>query len=147
MNLRSQRKLAAKVLKVGANRIRIASDAQEAVAEAITRDDIRELVGAKSITVKAKVSNSRGRIRKRISQKVKGRHRGAGKRKGSANSRNKDKRRWIIRIRTLRDELNKLKAKGILGGGLYRRLYRQAKGNLFHSRRHLREHIQRIQKS
>jgi ribosomal protein L19E len=41
----------------------------------------------------------------------------------------------------LRDELKTLRTAKKIDDSTYRKFYRQIKGNLFHSRRHLREHL------
>ena len=146
MNLRNQRRIAADLLKVGVNKVRFDSDRLEDVHEALTRDDLRYLISSGAITKKQDKGNSRGRIRKRLNQKKKGKRRGQGKRKGSSKARNGGKRAWVNKIRALRDELRTLKTNGVITQGQYRSFYLKAKGNLFHSRRHMREYIERTVK-
>jgi len=141
MNLRNQRRIAAEVLKVGQDRVTLKPDRSEEISEAITREDVRILVNKGAITVKPVRGVSRGRARKAESQRRKGRRRGHGSRKGTSKAREPKKRAWIKRIRSIRDELQKLRAEGKIDGPAFRKLYSQAKGNLFHGRRHLREHI------
>ncbi len=144
MNLDSQKRMAAELLDVGVNRVRINPEAVEDVSTAITRDDIRFYINNKLITVEQEKGISKGRLKHKNTQKKKGKRRGYGHRKGSRNARNNTKREWIRKIRALRDELRKLKLEDAITRSEYRKLYSQAKGNLFHSRRHLREHIERI---
>jgi large subunit ribosomal protein L19e len=141
MNLRSQRKLASKILDVGIDRVWIDPDRVEDVSKAITREDIKALVKEGAISAQVKKGVSRGRIRKKHSQKKKGQRKGQGSRKGKKTARSPKKKNWIRKIRAIRDELKKLKAEGKIEEKEYRRLYRQVKGNVFQSRRHLREHI------
>lgn len=141
MKLILQRKLAAKILKVGINRIYISPEKKEDVSKAITRDDIRALIKDGSISVRKEKGASRARARKIREQKRKGRRKGHGSRKGKKGARTPRKEIWISKVRALRDELRKLKKEGKIDKKEYRKLYRQIKGNLFKSRRHLRESL------
>jgi large subunit ribosomal protein L19e len=146
MNLRNQRRLAAEVLGVGARRVAFDEDRLEDIAEAITRDDIRLLINNQAITVKPVKGISRGRARlRKEKKKASGSGRGHGSRKGTKKSRTPKKKAWIGKIRAIRDELRKMKERKELDEGMYRSLYRQAKGGLFHSRRHLREHVKKME--
>jgi len=144
MNLRGQRNLAAKVMKSGKNRVKIDPDRMEEVSEALTRDDIRALIKSKAITKKPKKGVSKGRARQRKKKQKAGRQRGPGHRKGTSKARTPKKRAWITKIRAIRDELKKMRQEGEISPSEYRKLYIQAKGNLFQSRRHLREQIGRM---
>ncbi len=57
-DLSAQKRLASDVLDVGESRVWFDPDAQGAIAEAITREDIRELVEDGSIREEAKKGNS-----------------------------------------------------------------------------------------
>lgn len=146
MNLRNQRRLAAEILKAGATRVVFNKERLEDAGEAITREDIRLLIKNGVISVKPLKGNSRGRIREKAAQKKKGRGRGHGSRKGTKNARTPSKKAWVNKIRALRDELRKMKEEKKIDESMYRKLYRQSKGNLFHSRRHVREHVERMLK-
>ena len=84
MNLTTQKRLAAKILKVGINKVWIDPTKAEEVSRAITRDDIRHFVSDGSISVAVAKGNSRGRFREKKAQKDKGRRSGHGKRSQSA---------------------------------------------------------------
>ncbi len=146
MNLRSQKRIAADVLGVGVHKVVIDPDQQEEASEAITREDIRDLVKQGVISAKKPKGNSRGRVRKRLAQKKKRRQSGPGKRTGAKKARTPSKAQWINKIRAIRDELATLKKEGKIDAATYRLLYRRAKGNLFHSRRHLHETLERMRK-
>jgi large subunit ribosomal protein L19e len=143
MNLASQRKLAARIMKIGASRVRFNPEKLEEASEALTKDDIRGLVHSGAILKKPKKGISRGRIRHKKERKSKGRHKGMGSRKGTAKARTPAKRKWINKIRAVRDELKKMRSAKEITPTQYRSLYMRAKGNLFSSRRHLREQIER----
>jgi len=147
MMLKTQKRLAAEILKVGINRVKIDPEAIEDVSKAITKDDIRYYIRKDVITVEPKKGISRHRAREREKKRRKGRRRGHGSRKGKKTAREKRKDAWIKKIRALRDELKKMLTSGEIDSKTYRLLYRRAKGNLFHSRRHLREYVEKYIKS
>lgn len=143
MNLKNQRRLAADLMDVGVRRVLIPEDSLEQVAEALTREDVRILIHKGVIRKRPEKSPSRARAREKDAQKKKGRHQGDGGRKGRQTARQPRKARWISKIRAIRDEIQKLKDEGKITESTYRKIYLQAKGNLFHSRRHLREQIEK----
>jgi len=146
MNLKNQRAIAAKLLKVGVNRVKFNKERIEDAAEAITREDVRGLIKNGVITSRPEKSTSRHRARQAAEQKKKGRHKGHGNRRGLKTSRQKGRELWIKKVRALRDELRKLKKEKKIGEGQYHKLYLQIKGNLYHSRRHLLESLERARK-
>lgn len=144
MNLSSQRRMAAQLLKVGENKVKFDSERSEDIQEALTKDDIRALIKSKAITKKPVVGNSKARIKKKVEAKKRGRRKGHGRREGSVNARVHKKVRWMTKIRAIRDELKKMRDSKEISDSEYRKLYLQAKGNLFQSRRHLHEYIKRM---
>ncbi len=146
MDLKSQKRVAADILGSGVNRIRIDPEMLEDVSKAITREDIRYHISTGAISAKPEKGISRGRLHKKAEQKKKGRRTGHGHRSGSKGARMGKKEAWMRKIRAIRDELKKMREKRDIDSSEYRKLYRQVKGNLFHSRRHLREHVERVAK-
>ncbi len=144
MRFDHQRRLAAAALGCGVNRVRITTDPaeQENIFDAITREQVRELIRRNVITMREERGVSRGRTRARLAQRAKGRRRGHGTRKGSANARMPRKTQWIGLIRRLRAYLRELKAQGRIDVRTYRRFYRQAKGGMFKSKAHLTQQLQ-----
>ncbi|MDR3206607.1 MAG: 50S ribosomal protein L19e [Candidatus Methanoplasma sp.] len=140
-DLRNQRRMAAEILKCGRNRVWIDPDKMEDVEECITRSDIRTAIGSDLIKAKAKNGTSKGRIRHAAGQKASGKRKGPGSRKGTANARVPEKRRWIATIRPIRDELKTLRADGKITPSVYRLYYRRAKGGVYKSRRNLKQHM------
>lgn len=141
MNLTSQRRMAAALLKVGKNRVVFDGTRLSDIKEAITREDIRILIKKGAIGKRQKIGVSRGRARKNEAQKSKGRRSGHGSRGGGRTAREHKKRVWIQRVRAMREELRKIRDEGLDSAGEYRKLYKQVGGNLFHGRRHLREQL------
>ena len=135
--MRSQKRLAAELMKVGINRIRTVPSAKEEIAMAITREDVRKLIHKGFIYALPVDSTSRGRIRHRKAQKKKGRRKGHGKRKGKKTARAPRKRQWIKRVRALRRELSNLKKDGKIDSSTYRKFYRNIKSGTIQSRAHL----------
>ena len=144
MSIKSQKRMASELLKTGANRIKIAPKDVEEVSKSITRDDVRDQIKRGNITVKAEKGVSRGRARRKAEQKKKGRRKGHAHRSGTGKAREPKKRAWIRKIRAIRNEIRKFKEEGKIDRRTYRKLYMQAKGNLFHSRRHVGEHVDKV---
>ena len=141
VDLKNQKRMAAEVLGCGVNRVWIDPDKIEDVANCITRADIRTAIASGTIKAKPKNGTSYGRIRKAAAQKAKGKRKGPGSRKGTANARVRDKERWMATIRPIRKELKQLRADGKITPSVYRLYYRKAKGGLYKSRAHLRQHM------
>jgi len=137
MDVYYQRRMAAEILKCGVNRVWIDPDQLDEVAEAVTRGDVRRLICYRVIQKRQKKGVSRGRTRKMMRQKLKGRRKGPGSRHGAKFARAPRKRTWIRLIRPLRDELKTLRKEGKLDATTYRVYYRKARGNMFKSRSHL----------
>jgi len=140
-DLSAQKRLAADVLDVGKNRVWFDPDAQGEIAEAITREDIRELVAEGTIDADAKGGNSRGRARERDEKRAYGHGEGPGSRKGKAGARSDEKEEWQDTIRAQRRKLRELRDKGEIEPGEYRELYRKAAGGEFDSVRYLLNYV------
>ena len=140
-DLKNQRRMAAEVLKCGQNRVWMNPDKLDEVEKCITRADIRTAAASGLIKAKAKNGTSKGRTRYAKEQKAKGKRKGPGSRKGTANARVRDKERWMGTIRPIRAELKAMRADGTITPSVYRLYYRRAKGGLYKSRAHLRQHM------
>lgn len=140
-DLSNQRRMAAEVLKCGVNRVWMDPQRLDEVEDCITRADIRTAVASGIIKAKPKNGTSKARIRYAAGQKVSGKRKGPGSRKGTANARVRDKERWMATIRPIRDELKTLRDEGKISPSVYRLYYRKAKGGIYTSRRHLRQHM------
>ena len=141
-DLKTQRELAADVLDVGKNRVWLDPDEQEEIADAITRDDIRELVEVGIIRAKDARGNSRGRARERNAKRAYGHRKGPGSRKGTANARQDRKEGWIDTIRAQRRTLRALRDDGTLEPATYRDLYDKSRGGEFRSVRYMLTYIE-----
>ncbi len=141
MNLRVQRRLASELLKCGSDRVWFDPEHEQDIARAITREDIRRLIGKGFIRKKQAAGTSRGRARVLAEKKRKGRRVGHGSRKGTSNARFPKKERWMLRIRAQRKLLQALRDSGEITRALYRKLYMMAKGGVFRSKAHLKNFI------
>ena len=140
-DLRNQRRLAAAVLKCGRDRVWIDPEQVDDVASAVTRSDVRRLVSSGIIRKLAARGVSRGRARVRAEARAQGRGRGPGSRKGATFARFPRKDRWMRTIRSLREELAKLRSEKKIDAHTYRSYYMRAKGGQFRSRNHLLTHM------
>ncbi len=140
-DLRNQRRLAAAVLDCGQNRVWIDPLHTEEVAEAVTRADIRKLAKKGYVKAAPIIGTSRSRANKIAAQKLKGRRKGPGSRKGAKGARTPKKIRWMRTIRPIRLVLRTLRDEDKLVTGAYRKYYRQAKGGSFRSKAHLLSHM------
>jgi len=132
-SLKSQRRLAAQILKVGQNRVWIEPKRVDDVEAAITREEIRKLIHEgviKSLPEKG-VSHARARIIHE--KKKKGRRRGPGSRGGSAHAKISKKEAWMNKIRALRKRLRQLKTNRTITESVYRKLYKMASSGRFES--------------
>lgn len=142
MNLEMQKRLSAKVAKVGVGRVRINPENAEQVKEAITKADIRDLIDNNIIEILPLVRNSRGRARVRYAAKKKGRRSGPGSKVGTRKARNSPKKEWINRIRLQRKIIKSFKDSGRLSANNWKVLYLRAKGGFFRNKRHLLQVIE-----
>ncbi|CAI50536.1 50S ribosomal protein L19e [Natronomonas pharaonis DSM 2160] len=140
-DLKAQKRLAADILDVGENRVRFDPDAQAEIADAITREDIRELIEDGTIEAKTAKGNSRGRARKRQQKRAYGHKKGHGSRKGRSGGRQNEKEDWQSRIRAQRRELRELRDAGDISREQYRELYDMASGGEFDSVADLNRYI------
>lgn len=140
-DLSAQRRLAADVLDVGKNRVWFDPDAQGDIAEAVTREDIRDMVEEGHIRAEGTRGNSRGRARERQEKRAYGHRKGHGSRKGSAGGRKDPKEDWQDRIRGQRRRLRELRNEDELTRSEYRDLYQKAGGGEFDSTADLERYI------
>ena len=140
-DLKSQRRLAAQILKIGQNRVWINPERIEDAEGAITREEVRKLVHEGTIKSKPEKGISRGRGRILHLKKKKGRRSGMGSRTGSPHARISKKEAWMSKIRALRKKLRLLKAKKIIPEGEYGKLYRMAGSGRFESNADLERYL------
>ncbi len=138
INLRDKRELAARLLGVGANRIKFDPQYLEDIADAITRDNIRSLVTARTIIIRGVTGTSRGRKRARhLNQKKHGK--GHGSKKGAKGARMGKKQIWVKKVRAMRHRIKVMKNRGDISKAAFWSLYTKINGGQVRSLAHLRE--------
>ncbi len=142
MSLKTQRRLAAEILKVGENRVWIDPEEIESVETAITREDIRKLIHEGVIKAIPEKGVSRARARILHEKRKKGRRRGHGKRSGASKARLSKKEAWMMRIRALRKNLREWRDKRLITQTIYRKLYKMASSGVFKSVADLKRYIE-----
>ena len=140
MNLTTQKRLAASILKVGLNRVWIDPERMEEVSMAITREGVKQLINDGAIKAKPQKGISSYRSKKIAEQKAKGKRKGAGSRKGAKKARTPKKKQWMTTIRALRKDLKEMREEEIIDATTYRKLYKMAKGGAFRSKSYMRNY-------
>ncbi|HMK53441.1 MAG TPA: 50S ribosomal protein L19e [Methanobacteriaceae archaeon] len=138
MNLTTQKRLAAEILKIGVNRVWIDPDNLEEVSQAITREGVKKLIADGSIKARPKKGISSYRSKKIAEQKSKGRRKGRGSIKGAKGARNPKKKAWMTTIRALRTDLKDMRDNREINRTTYRKLYKMAKGGAFRSKSYMK---------
>lgn len=141
MNLRLQKKLASKITGVGLDKVKIDPEAKEEVEEAITKEDVRDLINEGIIRIKESRGVSRGRAREDHAQRKKGRRRGQGRRRGKSSARGRKKNKWLNKVRAQRRLLKSLREEDRIKKSAYREIYDKIKGNFFRSKKHLKMYL------
>jgi len=142
MNLKTQKRLASKILKGSKKRVKFDESRLEDIKESITKADIRSLIIDKAISIEKKKGISRVRAKKRQKQKRKGKQRGHGSRKGKSTARLPKKINWMNRVRLQRAFLKDLKDKDLIDNKTFREIYKKIKGGFFRSKRHLKLYLE-----
>jgi|TARA_Y100000310_G_scaffold175569_1_gene175626 large subunit ribosomal protein L19e len=141
MKLKNQKRISAELLKIGKNSVKFDPTRLGDIKEAITKEDIRGLIKDKAIVSKPIGSQSKGRLRKRLIQKRKGRQKGLGKKKGKKTARLSSKEIWMIKTRIQRNFIKELREKEKITKKTYREMYRKIKGNFFRSKNHIKLYL------
>lgn len=129
-----QKKLAARILKVGVTKVWIDPEHISDVKNSITGADLRKIISRGYIKAKKE--------KIRFPKKIKMKKRSPGRTKGKAGAIYNKKRRWINTVRPLREMLKKLRTEGKIDNTTYKRTYMLIKGGSFRSRAHLKLHLE-----
>ena len=137
VNLRAKKRLVSRIVGVGVNRVRFDTDHLDDVADAITRDDIRSLITANTISIKSFKGTSRGRAKTKKIQKSK---RGAtqGSKKGRKGARVGKKTVYVNKVRSLRYLLRIAKDRKEITNDAYKTIYKKINGNTVRNKAHMR---------
>lgn len=141
-NLKNQRRLASRILKVGLKKVNLNQESLTEIKEAITKFDIRGLINQKVITVKKTKGQSKVRARKLKVQKRKGRRQGKGSRKGKKTARSPRKKAWMAKVRTQRRFIQELRKTNKIEQKDFKEIYKIIGTNFFRNRRHIKIYMQ-----
>ncbi len=130
MKLNTKKLLAVKTLGVGKGRIVFNRERLEEIKDAITKQDIRDLIESGAIIIRE--NNGRRTVLRRRTRR----------RAGSVRKKvNQSKREYVIRTRKLRAYLVELLLHGKISKEQYKILRTQIKASIFRSKAHLKEHL------
>ena len=130
--IRTTKRLAADILGVGVNKIRIKEEGLERAQTALTRDDVRAMIKEKLIYLE---KNKKRDVPKKQRRKR------TGSRKGKLYSRKGKKERWMEKIRAQRKYLAELYEKGMIDNATRRKVYMKIKGNSFRGKKALYNYL------
>lgn len=133
MSVHTVKRLAADIMRIGMNRVRIKPEGMAKIKEALTRDDVNALI--KDGVIYKVPPKGNASLNKRTKKKR------AGKRKGTKYSRKSRKKAWMERIRSLRAYLAKLIQDGKLDKSRKMEIYAKIKGGHFRGKRPLYMHL------
>ncbi len=139
MSIKLTRRIAAELMGRGISKVRIKPDRTEDAKKSITREDVRAMItsgGVYALPIKHNQSIYSKELR---IKRNKGRGRGPGRRKGSANARmsltNQKK------IRGQRRVLSSLKQEKVIDNVLFKKYYKLIKGGNFQTKAQLLAHL------
>jgi len=143
VNLHAKKQLASRVVGVGVHRVRFDSEHLDDIADAITRDDIRSLITANTISIKSFKGTSRGRAKTKKIQKSK---RGVtqGSKKGRKGARVGKKTVYVNKVRALRYILKIAKDRKEITNNVFKTVYKKIRGNTIRNKAHLRTVIEEV---
>jgi large subunit ribosomal protein L19e len=141
LSLKSQRRLAAEIMKVGECRVWIDPERIDYVEAAITRDEIRKLIHEGVVKPLPEKGVSRARARVLSEKRKKGLRKGPGRKSGSAGAKISKKQAWINTIRPLRKRMRELRDSRAITESVYRKLYDMSESGVFESKADLERYI------
>ena len=143
VNLKAKKRLASRVMGVGVHRIKFDTDHLDDVADAITRENIRSLITANTITIKSFTGTSKGRAHRKKAQRNK-RGTTQGAKKGKKGARVGKKEVYVAKVRSLRRLLKTAKDRKDLTNPEFWILYKKVGGNTVRNKAHLRTLMEEI---
>lgn len=140
VNLKKKRELIARMLGIGANRVRFEPDKLDDIADSITREDLRSLVKRGTIWTTKVKGTSRGRAKTKQAIRRKS-GLGPGSKKGKKTARMGKKSAYVTKIRSLRHHLKVMKDRNEINRQTYWLTYKKVDGGQVRSVSHLRDII------
>ena len=138
-NLKTKKKLAARVFGIGQNRLKLDASQAEKLDDAITRGSIRSLKKDNVVILPKKQGVSRGRHRRQKRKLKRGRTQGS--KEGAKYSRLSKKNRWMIKVRAQRKRLKISKDRKEISNSSFWILYKMSSSGGIRSVKHLNELI------
>ena len=138
-DLKTQKRIAAETLGIGITRVWVNPAAAVDIAQAMTRDDVRELIKQGLIQEKPKKKQTRARAKKRVELRRKRKGVSHGKRSGTAGGRKSDKEKWMQKVRSQRKALKDLKEREKIDASVYRKYYLRIKGGNYATLKQMKE--------
>lgn len=138
VNLKKKRELIARMLGIGANRVRFEPDKLDDIADSITREDLRSLVKRGTIWTTKVKGTSRGRANTKQAIRRKS-GLGPGSKKGKKTARMGKKSAYVTKIRSLRHHLKVMKDRNEINRQTYWLTYKKVDGGQVRSVSHLRD--------
>ncbi len=139
MTIKFAKRVASELLRRGVNSIRISSTSLADAEKAITRDDVRRLIGSGGIMALKAKHNASSRSKVLREKRSEGRRRGPGRRRGTRKARQGIG--WEKKVRSQRIFLKKLKAMKKIDTAQFNALYGQIKGNVYANKAALLIHL------
>ena len=143
VNIKAKKRLASRITGVGVHRIRFDSDRLDDVADAITRENMRSLITANTITIKPVAGTSKGRAHTKKAQRNK-RGTTQGSKQGRKGARVGKKQAYVAKVRSLRRLLKIAKDRKDLTNPEFWTLYKKVGGNTVRNKAHLRTLMEEI---
>lgn len=137
------RRLASEILSCGRNKVWLDPNETLRLTTATTRSKVASLIADQLIVRIPNKVHSRYHTRKRQAEVAKGRHRGPGKVRGTKNALFPLKRKWMLKIRELREKLVEMRESKYITATEHKTLYSQAKGNMFKSVVNMVEYVEK----
>ncbi|MBI5228763.1 50S ribosomal protein L19e [Candidatus Micrarchaeota archaeon] len=132
MALSTVKRLAADIMKVGINKVRIDPGNTNRAEEALTRNDVRDLIND-GVVFKLPKGGRR--------HKESHRGRGQGSRKGTRAARTPPKEKWMAQVRSQRSYLAQLVSDGVLSKEHKRMVYMKIKSGIFKSKKTMHAYL------
>lgn len=132
--LKTKKVMAAKVLRVGINKVWFDPLRLSEIKEAITKQDIQDLIKDKAIKKKPSIGNKRRAGRARLKRRLKGRRRNEGKIKLKKFNENYPKK-----VRKLRSFLKNLRQNSKISKEQYRKFYMLIKAGVLKNKQNIIE--------
>ena len=135
MQLNKKKELASRVLGIGKKRIIFNKEALEDVKEALTKQDIKDLVKSGSIFVK-EVSGTKKQVKRTTRRR-------AGSIKKNVNTRKRD---YMTITRKFRAFISEIRKHGTISSEEYWKLRKEIRAKNFKSKSHMKERISQMVK-